>query len=117
MQFIALIYSDPANRPQPGTAEMVTVLADYRAATNAYKAAHVYVAGEPLLGVETARSLRIRGDQTLTMDGPFAETKEHLGGFYILDCATMADALTWAALIPAARFGTVEVRPLMVMPS
>jgi hypothetical protein len=69
--------------------------------------------GEGLQGVETATSLRIRNGKVETMDGPFATTKEHLGGFYVIDVPDLDAALKYAALIPSATYGTVEVRPLM----
>jgi hypothetical protein len=69
--------------------------------------------GEALKGIETATSVRMRGGQVETMDGPFAETREHLGGYYVLEVPDLDAALRYAALIPAAQFGTIEVRPLM----
>ena len=69
--------------------------------------------GEGLQGVETATSLRIKSGKVETMDGPFAETREHLGGYYVIDVPDLDAALTYAALIPSAHFGTIEVRPLM----
>jgi hypothetical protein len=69
--------------------------------------------GEGLKGVETATSLRKRGGVVETMDGPFATTKEHLGGFYIIDVPDLDAALKYAAMIPTADYGTIEVRPLM----
>ena len=70
------------------------------------------VAGDALKPVDTATTIRIREGQTLTTDGPFAETKEQLGGFYILECETLDEAIKWAAQIPHAATGTVEVRPV-----
>jgi hypothetical protein len=72
------------------------------------------VAGDALKSVATATSVRVRKGKTETMDGPFAETKEQLGGFYILDCDNLDEAISYATQIPDARFGTVEVRPIMV---
>ncbi len=115
MQYMALIYGDPELQPGHGTPEFEAMMKGYFAATEVFRKDGVLVAGEPLQGVETATSLRIRGGKTETMDGPFAETKERLGGFYILDCADLDAALSYAALIPGAKYGTVEVRPLMAM--
>ena len=72
------------------------------------------VAGDALQSSTTATSVRKRGDKVETLDGPFAETREHLGGYYIIDCADLDQALHWAAQIPGAAYGTVEVRPLVV---
>jgi hypothetical protein len=66
-----------------------------------------------LQGVQTAKSLRIQAGKTDVMDGPFAETREHLGGYYIVEVPDIETALTYAAMVPSASFGTVEVWPLM----
>ena len=113
MQYIALIYGDPDLEPKYGTPEFEEMMKGYFAANEVYKRDGVFISGEPLQGVETATSLRIRGGKTETMDGPFAETKERLGGFYMLDCPDLDAALKYAALIPGAKYGTVEVRPIM----
>ncbi|MDH5528981.1 MAG: YciI family protein [Paracoccaceae bacterium] len=115
MQYIALIYGDPDLLPEHGSDESNAMMQGYFAANEVYKRDGVFVAGEPLEPVSTATSLRIRGGKTETMDGPFAETKEQLGGFYIFDCADLDAALKYAALIPGAKYGTVEVRPIMVL--
>ena len=85
-------------------------LADCTAATEA----GVNVAGEALMPTSAASSVRVRDGKTTITDGPFAETKEYLGGFYILECKDLAEALEWAAKIPTATHGTIEVRPVMV---
>ena len=76
----------------------------------------VLVGGEPLQGIETATTVRVRDGKSLTTDGPFAETKEHFGGYYLLDCANLDEALKWAAKIPTAKHGSIEVRPIMEIP-
>ena len=73
----------------------------------------VMVSGEGLQGIETATSLRIRGGKVETMDGPFATTKEHLGGYYVINVPDLDAALRYAGMMPVAQWGTVEVRPLM----
>jgi len=113
MQYMALIYGADDAGPQYGTPEFEEMMAGYVAANKAYEEAGVMVAGEALQGVETATSLRVRKGKTETMDGPFAETKERLGGFYIFECADLDEALKWAALIPTAEHGTIEIRPVM----
>jgi hypothetical protein len=75
------------------------------------------VDGAPLQGVETATTVRMREGKRVVTDGPFAETKEFLGGFYTFECATLDEALDWAAKIPGAKYGSIEVRPIMVIPS
>ena len=112
MKYMALIYSAPGAGPDYGTPEFEAMMQGYFAANEAFKKAGVFVAGDGLQGVETATSLRIRGGKTETMDGPFAETKEQLGGYYVFDCADLDAALKYAAMIPTAAYGTVEIRPL-----
>ena len=86
----------------------------YAAFTQEVKEKGIMAAGDALQGTETATTVRIRGGKTETIDGPFAETKETLGGFYILDCKDLDEATAYAAKIPTAAYGSIEVRPLMV---
>lgn len=113
MQYMLLIYSDPALEPAYGTPGFKEMMAGFLAASERMKADGVLGGGEGLQGTETATSLRIKSGKVETMDGPFAETREHLGGYYIVDVPDLDAALTYAALIPVAHFGTIEVRPLM----
>jgi hypothetical protein len=114
MQYMLLIYADPSTGPVYGTPEFQAMLAGYGALTKSLKADGAWVAGDALQGVQTATSLRVRGGKIETMDGPFAETKEHLGGYYLIDAPDLDSALAYAARIPTATHGTVEVRPLVV---
>lgn len=75
--------------------------------------AGVLVDSNRLQPSSTATSVRVRDGETLTTDGPFADTKEQCGGYYLLDCADLDEALAWAARIPSATYGTIEVRPVM----
>lgn len=113
MKFMILIYNDPNREPAWGTPAFDEMMAGYAAANERMKADGVLRGGEGLQGVETATSLRVSGGKVETMDGPFAETREHLGGYYVVEVDDLDAALTYAALIPSARFGTIEVRPLM----
>jgi hypothetical protein len=113
MQYMLLIYNDPAKEPAYGTPEFQAMMAGFFAANERMKADGVLRSGEGLQGIETATSLRIKSGKVETMDGPFAETREHLGGYYVIEVADLDAALTYAALIPSAQFGTIEVRPLM----
>ncbi|MEZ5886206.1 MAG: YciI family protein [Paracoccaceae bacterium] len=110
MQFMALIYTDPARTPPMG-AEMSN---EYMEFTKRLKEAGLMKAGDALHPTSAATSVRVRGGKVETMDGPFAETKEHLGGYYLMDCADIDEAIRWAAQIPGARYGTVELRPVVV---
>jgi hypothetical protein len=76
----------------------------------------VMVAGDGLEGVDTATTVRERDGETVFTDGPFAETKEILGGYYLIDVPDLDAALKWAARVPNVSFGSVEVRPVMVFP-
>lgn len=113
MKYIALIYSAAGTGPQPGTEEFGAFMGGYQAASETYQKDGVYLAGEALQGVETATSIKIRDGKTELIDGPFAETKEQLGGFYLFDCDTLDDAIKYAKMIPTAKHGIVEVRPIM----
>jgi len=116
MKYICLIYSDESANAKPGTPEFGEVMTAYGAFGQLINEKGVHVAGEPLEHTNTATSVRVRDGETHLTDGPFAETKEQLGGFYILDCANLEEALGYAAKIPSATHGTIEVRPLMSIP-
>jgi hypothetical protein len=113
MQYMLLIYTDPAREPVYGTPEFDQMMGGFFALNQQMKADGTLREGEALKGVETATSLRIKSGKVETMDGPFAETREHLGGYYVVDVPDLDAALKYAAMIPSATFGTIEVRPLM----
>lgn len=110
MQFMALIYS--AEGSEAGYAG--DMMADYMAFGEEATKAGVMKAGDALQPVSTASSIQVRAGKSNVTDGPFAETKEVLGGYYLLECADLDEALKWAAKIPTAKYGTIEVRPVMV---
>ncbi|PWW03389.1 hypothetical protein DFR52_10169 [Hoeflea marina] len=112
MKYLALIYTDPSIAPPPDPSRKM--LAAYQAANAVFQRDGVMLAGEALQPTSTATSVRVRNGETETIDGPFAETKEQLGGFYMFDCANLDDAIKYAAMIPGAAHGTVEVRPVVV---
>lgn len=114
MQYMLMIYADPAVEPQYGTAEFDKMMEGYAALSETLKAAGAMRGGEGLQGIETATTVRVRKGKVETMDGPFATTKEHLGGFYLIDVPDLDAALKYAAMVPSATYGTVEVRPVMV---
>lgn len=113
MKYLALIYSAAGAGPQPNAPEFGAFMGGYQAASKTYNEDGVFLAGEALQPVETATSIRIRDGKAELMDGPFAETKEQLGGFYLFDCDTLDEAIKYAKMIPTAQFGTIEVRPIM----
>jgi hypothetical protein len=117
VRYLCLLIGEPGARtPEPGSAEFSQMLADYQAATSAMADAGVLVDSGPLDPPSAARTLRIRDGQRQVTDGPYMESKEVIGGYYVLDCDNEAAALRWAEMIPAARYGAIDVRPLMAMP-
>jgi hypothetical protein len=109
-----LIYDDPQNWAGMGEDERNAVMGEYFAYSDELRKAGAFVAGEALQPTTTAKSVRIRGGEEVVTDGPFAETKEVFGGFYMIDVDSEEDALRWAAKVPSSRFGTIEVRPTVV---
>ena len=112
MQFMLLIYDDETIWERISDEERGKIMQEYFAFTNELRDEGKYVAGDPLKPTATARSVRVRDGELSTTDGPFAETKEQLGGYYIVDADSRDEALEWAAKIPSARLGTIEVREI-----
>lgn len=112
MQYALLIYSDEAVEAAMSEDEMGVMMAQYAAFTQAVRESGVLVDGNPLQPTMTATTVRVRDGRVTPQDGPYAETKEQLGGYYVLECADLDEALAWAAKIPAAASGAVEVRPV-----
>ncbi|MCF6327433.1 MAG: YciI family protein [Devosiaceae bacterium] len=113
MKYLALLYDNEGSGPNPGTPEFGEMMAAYQAAGEVFEKDKVFVAGEALQPTNTATSIKVRNGKTETMDGPFAETKEQLGGFYMFECENIDAAIKYASLIPAAKTGTIEIRPIM----
>ena len=113
MKYMFLIYTEEGSESQVTPAEREAMMSEYFAFTKEVSAQGVLVAGDELKPTSTATTLRPRGNQLATTDGPFAETKEQLGGFYILECQDMAEAVGWATKIPGAKHGSIEVRPIV----
>lgn len=113
MKYMLLIYSEPWDGSNMTEAMQAAELAKWFEYTADMQAAGVHIAGDALRETETATSVRVRDGKTLTTDGPFAGTKEILGGYYLVDVPSLDEALAWAAKCPGARYGTIEVRPLM----
>lgn len=117
MQYMLLIYATEGSGPQPGTDEFGPFMKGYVDFTEDVKQAGKFVAGDALQPIATATTVSVQGGKTETMDGPFAETKEQLGGYYLLDCEDLDEAVRYAAMIPTAEHGHVEVRPVMIWDS
>lgn len=116
MEYLALIHGDQSVWEAMTDAERDAMYEQYGEFSEAARAAGVLVGGEELGSTASATTVRVRDDQRLVTDGPYAEVKEALGGFFILECASFDDALDWAARIPAVHHGAVEVRPVHVDP-
>ena len=113
MRYLMLIYSDETKDPKPGTPEWDQFFNDYNDFTTEVKDKGKHLGGEALQGVSTATTVRVRNGKATTTDGPFAETKEQLGGYYLLDCDNLDEAIEYASKIPSAKLGSIEIRPLM----
>ena len=113
MQYLLTIYVDEAAFTHATPEEGMAMMAAYDALTADLKEAGVFLGGEGLQPTSTATTVRVRDGEPLLTDGPFAETREQLAGFYLLDCGDLDDAVRWAAKIPSAARGSVEVRPVI----
>ena len=113
-QYMCLIYGDEKQAAGASEAQQQEVFQAYMKFTEELQASGKMVGGEALEPTSTATTVRVRDSKTVTTDGPFAETKEQLGGFYIVEADNLDEAIEWAAKIPGAAYGSIEVRPVMV---
>ena len=111
MQYLVLIYSEEA--PRAEAAAIDATMQEYNAYSQMLRDTGHYVSGEALQPTSTATTIRIRDGQTMTTDGPFAETKETLGGFYLIEAQDLDEALVLGAACPGAKYGSIEVRPIV----
>jgi hypothetical protein len=114
MQYMLLIHSSEDGWNALSEAEQNEMYAGYGAFTQAIKAKGAFVAGDQLAESSAATTVRVRDGETLVTDGPFAETKEQLGGYYLVEAESIDEAIEWAAQIPGARYGVIEVRPVVM---
>lgn len=114
MQYMALIYDTDDNRNSMSPKEREELMTGYEEFTRQLQEAGAMIAGDALQPVATATTVRIRDGKTMVTDGPFAETREQLGGYYLMECKDLDEALAWAAKIPTAKSGSIEVRPVLV---
>ena len=114
MQYMCLIYDDETMWQTMPEADRNGVMGQYMAFTESIRESGNMVAGDALQPTSTATTVRVRNGETLMTDGPFAETKEQLGGYYLIEAKDADEALAIAARIPSAKYGSIEVRPLMV---
>jgi hypothetical protein len=116
-QYMLLIYDDPSSSPAADSPEAQKEFQEYFAFGEQAQEKGLMVGGAPLQATDTATTVRVNGGgEAVLTDGPFADTKEWLAGYYILECPDLDTATEQAAKIPAARHGSVEVRPVMVIP-
>lgn len=113
MKYLCLIYDDENVINAMPQAEQDAFMGEYYAFTDGIRASGQYIAGEALHPVATATTVRIRTGRMSTTDGPFAETKEQLGGFYLIEARDLNEAIQVAAKIPSVRTGSIEVRPVV----
>ena len=113
MQYAMLIYCNETDEPKPGTKEFDDYLGEFFALTDEVKNNGKWQAGAALQSVSTATTVKVRDGKIATTDGPFAETKEQLGGLYVLECKDLDEAVEYASKIPTSRHGSIEVRPIM----
>jgi hypothetical protein len=116
MRYLCLIYDEERKIAALSQGESDAFMGEYFAFTDGIRASGHYLAGEALQPVETATTVRVRNGKVGTTDGPFAETKEQLGGFYMIEARDLNDAIKVAARIPSAKLGSVEVRPIVEFP-
>jgi hypothetical protein len=113
MQFMLLIYTDEKEWEALSDEKRNSLVREYFALTDELRAQGSYVAGAPLRPTTTAVSVRVQDGREIVTDGPFAETKEQLGGYFLIEADSIDEARRWATRIPAARYGTIEVRPVL----
>jgi hypothetical protein len=112
MRYLALIYT-PEPTEATSEAEGQQMMAEYGAYTQMLQDTGKFLAGEALEPSSAATTVRVQNGHVSTTDGPFAETKEQLGGYYLLNCRDLDEAIALASKIPGARYGAIEVRPIM----
>ena len=116
MKYLLLIYENETAGNDLSEAEQGKIFQEYMDYTSRIRKNGNYIAGEALQPVSTATTVRVKNGKTLTTDGPFAETREQLGGFYMVEAKDLDEAIALAAGIPAVRTGSIEVRPIMPTP-
>jgi hypothetical protein len=116
MQYLLLIYRQETDWSTRSESERNQIFQDYMSFAQSIRASGNYVGGEALQPVATATTVRVKNGKTLTTDGPFAETKEQLGGYFLIEAKDLDEATSIAARIPDAKGGSIEVRPIMPTP-
>jgi len=115
MQYLLLIYANENTMDDMPPEQRGAMFAEYKTFTEDIVKTGAFKGGDALQPVANATSVQVRDGKTITTDGPFAETKEQLGGYYLVDAANLDEAIATAARIPTAKYGTIEVRPILVI--
>jgi hypothetical protein len=115
MQYLLMICANEERIQAMSQAELGDVMSAYMAYTEAMEKAGVRLGSNRLQGVATAHTVRVKDGKSEVLDGPYAETREQLGGYYLIDVPDLASAQSWAERCPGARFGAIEVRPIWTM--
>jgi hypothetical protein len=115
MQYLLLIYENEAAWSDRSEAERGKIYQEYMAFTQGVVQSGAFKAGDALQPTHTATTVRVRDGKTMTTDGPFAETREQLGGYYLIEAKDLDEAIAIAARVPSSRWGSIEVRPIMAM--
>ena len=113
MRYMLLIYGDESRGGNMTEEEGNAIMAAYYAYGDAATAAGIHLSSEALYETTQAKTVRVRNGKTLVTDGPFAETKEQLGGFYELKCQDLDEAILWAGKCPGIQHGPIEIRPIV----
>ena len=117
MRYMLMIYDAEIDWAALSQQDQGKMFAEYGAFTEGIKKSGHYLSGAPLQPTPTATTVRVRDGRTVTTDGPFAETREQLGGFYLVEAKDLDEAIAMAARIPSARMGSIEIRPVLEMPA
>jgi hypothetical protein len=114
MQYLLLIYANEAEAAKMGDAGRKEMMTEYQTFTQSIIKGGNFKAGDALQATTNATTVRVRNGKAMTTDGPFAETREQLGGYYLIEAKDLDEATAIAARVPSAKFGSIEVRPVMV---
>jgi len=116
MQYLLLIYDEESRKQSATQADTATMMKEYGEFTASIQKSGNFKAGDALQPAATATTVRVREGKTLKTDGPFAETRETLGGYYLIEARDLDEAIKIAARVPTARSGSIEVRPVLDLP-
>jgi hypothetical protein len=117
VQYMLLIYGEESGWQSASDEDRGAMMKEYRDFTEELRSSGAMVAGDALQPTSNATTVRVRDGEQLVTDGPFAETKEQLGGYYLIEADSLDEATAWAAKLPGSKHGSVEIRPVMQVPA